>query len=207
MAVSCDSRNEMKYNWTLWIRLPWTWDLESKWCYYLIYCGATLSGPSRNHLLSKRWKISPNMNPSKRQPSALDIPFWQKADFKPSVVFKNDPLFIQMRKKSYFVIKNKEAVFDGFLLGRSPPKRTKSKSVLLLEFIKQWGRGYFFLYLQNWIERIQGKMESGAKLGSSKSRRRKKRVERLYHFAYLCLIVSEHWFWWAKIFGNYHEYG
>ena len=125
----------------------------------------------------------------------------------------NRPLFLKMTvcsfkwEKTYFVIKNKEAVFDGFLLGRSPPKRTKSKSVLLLEFIKQWGRGYFFLYLQNWIERIQGKMESGAKLGSSKSRRRKKRVERLYHFAYLCLIVSEHWFWWAKIFGNYHEHG
>ena len=202
----------MRHNWTLLIRLPWTWDLESKWCYYLIYCGATLSGPSRNHLLSKRWKISPNMNPSKRQPSALDIPLCQNTDSKPSVIFKNDRSFwpwnfcsFKWEKKSYFVIKNKEAVLDGFLLGRSPPKRTKSKSVLLLEFIKQWGRGYFFLYLQNWIERIQGKIESGAKLGSLKSRRRTKRVERLYHFAYLCLIVSEHWFWWAKIFGNYRN--
>lgn len=109
-------------------------------------------------------------------------------------------------EKTYFVIKNKEAVFDGFVLGRCPPKKTKSKSVLLLEFIKQWGRGYFFLYLQNWIGRIQGNMELGAKVGSSKSRKRTKRVERLYHFAYLWLIVSEHWFWWAKISENYRKH-
>ena len=196
--------------WTSWIRLPWTWDLECKWCYYLIYCGATLSGPSRNHLLSKRWKISPNMNPSTSQPSALGDSLRENSDS--TVIFQNYRPFCRSKfvhsnkKKSYFVIKNKEAVRDGFLLGRSPPKRTKSKSVLLLEFIKQWGRGYFFLYFQNWIGRIQGKMESGAKLGSSKSRRRTRRVERLYHFAYLSSIVSEHWFWWAKFFGNYRKH-